>query len=426
MVILTLATQLWSQDLYFPPNSGNEWETISPDELNWCPDQIDALYDVLQENNTKAFIILKDGKIVLEKYFAPFVQDSIWYWASAGKSLTSLLVGMAQEEGFLDIHDPTIDYLGSGWTSCSDIEESTITVWNQLTMTTGLDDGVPDVDCYIDTCLMCLTTPGTRWAYHNAPYTLLSDVLASATGMTVNSFIQNKLTDLTGINGLFLPDGFNTVFFSKPRVMARFGLLMLNRGKWNNVDILSDTVYFNQMINTSQDLNKSYGYLWWLNGKESYMLPGIQFEVPGSIVPAAPDDMFAAIGKNGQFVNIIPSQNLVVVRMGNAPDNSQVPNVLLQEIWEQINQLDCTVDNGEVAEDESLIRVFPNPASGPFTVYLQDHTFSVSIHDVRGRLVRKYENCFEKIKVEEPLQQGLYMLSVETNGVAFYRRVIIM
>ena len=56
-----------AQTLYFPPLTGTAWETIAPGELGWCDDRIDSLYDLLEDNNTKAFIILKDGKIVLEK-----------------------------------------------------------------------------------------------------------------------------------------------------------------------------------------------------------------------------------------------------------------------------------------------------------------------------------------------------------------------
>ena len=57
--------------------------------------------------------------------------------------------------------------------------------------------------------------------------------------------------------------------------MARFGLLILNNGNWDGNQIMTDTNYFNQMLNSSQSLNESYGYLWWLNGKTSYMLPGL-------------------------------------------------------------------------------------------------------------------------------------------------------
>jgi sulfur carrier protein ThiS len=58
-------------------------DTISPATLNWCADKIDTLYDFLEQKNTKGFVVLKDGKIVLEKYFGTFNEDSLWYWASA-------------------------------------------------------------------------------------------------------------------------------------------------------------------------------------------------------------------------------------------------------------------------------------------------------------------------------------------------------
>ena len=74
-----------AQNLYFPPLTGNAWDTISPVSLGWCPDKIDSLTDYLENKNTKAFILLKDGKIVIEKYFGTFTADSLWYWASAGK-----------------------------------------------------------------------------------------------------------------------------------------------------------------------------------------------------------------------------------------------------------------------------------------------------------------------------------------------------
>jgi CubicO group peptidase (beta-lactamase class C family) len=62
--------------------------------------------------------------------------------------------------------------------------------------------------------------------------------------------------------------GFNNIYFSTARSMARFGLLNLNKGIWDTVPILNDTNYFTEMTTTSQDMNRSYGYLWWLNGKK--------------------------------------------------------------------------------------------------------------------------------------------------------------
>jgi hypothetical protein len=72
------------------------------------------------------------------------------------------------------------------------------------------------------------------------------------------------------------------------------------------------------------------------------MLPGTQFVFPGPLTPNAPADMFSGIGKNDQLVSVIPSRNMVVVRMGNASDsNNSVPVVFLNQLWERINELEC-------------------------------------------------------------------------------------
>lgn len=98
-------------------------DTLSPASLGWCHDKIDTLLNFLDSKNTKAFIVLKDGKIVIEHYFDTFTVDSLWYWASAGKSLTSFLVGMAKQDGFLNLSDSTSQYLGSGWTICPPLKK---------------------------------------------------------------------------------------------------------------------------------------------------------------------------------------------------------------------------------------------------------------------------------------------------------------
>jgi len=75
--------------LYFPPTLGTESETASPTDLGWNLIEFNSLYTYLKSKNTKPFIILKNGKIVKEHYFGTFTRDSMWYWASAGKTVTS-------------------------------------------------------------------------------------------------------------------------------------------------------------------------------------------------------------------------------------------------------------------------------------------------------------------------------------------------
>jgi hypothetical protein len=110
----------------------------------------------------------------------------------------------------------------------------------------------------------------------------------------------------------------NNIYWSNARSMARFGLLLLNKGKWDSTAILSDTNYFNNQISTSQTINPSYGYLTWLNGKNSFMAPTLQTVFPGSIITNAPADLYAALGKNDQKIYVVPSQKLVVIRLGES------------------------------------------------------------------------------------------------------------
>lgn len=394
-----------SQSLYFPPISGDQWDTIAPQSLQWCTSEIDSLYQFLDENNTKSFILLKDGKIVLEKYFGTHNSSSLWYWASAGKTLTSFLVGIAQQEGYLSIHDTTSKYLGEGWTSAPLDKEKKITIKHQLTMTSGLDDGVDDPYCTTDTCLEYLQDAGTRWAYHNAPYTLLDEVITEATGSNLNTYITQKLRNLTGMNGAFIPSGFNNVFYSNARSMARFGLLMLNKGKWDQTPILTDTTYFNEMVNTSQNINLSYGYLWWLSGKSSFMIPQSQFVFPGSLAPNAPSDMFAAMGKNGQFINIIPSLNMVWIRMGDSPENTDVSFLLNDQIWTYLNRLPC---ESSISEYTNKPTVFPNPTSG--TLQLSSEYETIIIYDITGKMIQKFTHVTE-IDLSN-LISGIYILNL--------------
>jgi CubicO group peptidase (beta-lactamase class C family) len=377
-----------AQGLYFPPNSGTTWATTDPQTLGWCQENIDSLYFFLEENNTKAFILLKDGKIVLEKYLNGHTQNSSWYWASAGKTLTAFMVGVAQQEGFLSISDTTSDYLGQGWTSCSPTQEEKITIKHQLSMTTGLDDAVPDNHCTLDSCLIYEADAGTRWSYHNAPYTLLDSVIEIATGQTLNNYITQKLKNPTGMTGAFFKIDYNNVFLSTARSMARFGLLLLNKGNWNGTQIMTDTAYFQAMTSPSQNINPAYGYLTWLNGSSNYMIPQTQLVLNGQMSPHAPADMIAAMGKNGQFINVVPSQNLVWVRMGDAPDNSLVPFLLNDEIWEYINELSCIPNETKKEEKDNLIAFFPNPVQDVLNIQSNKMMLSIEIYDLKGQKVK--------------------------------------
>ena len=197
--------------------------------------------------------------------------------------------------------------------------------------------------------------------------------------------------------------------------MARFGLLMQNNCIWNNDTLLYDTSYVQQMTKTSQSLNLSYGYLWWLNGKSSYMLPTSQIVFPGSYAPAAPSDMFAGLGKNGQIVSVSKRLGLVVVRMGNQATSGEVPTQLCNTIWEKLNSVMCNLTSiNETLPNTTTVSIFPNPANSEINIegLNKNENNTIQIFDVQGKLVIT-KTITEKGTIDlSELNKGVYVIKI--------------
>lgn len=141
------------------------------------------------------------------------------------------------------------------------------------------------------------------------------------------------------MTGTWFSFGYSKVYASNTRSMARFGLLISAKGHWDGYRIISEE-FLNEATNTSQNSNQAYGYLWWLNGKSSYHLPQTQLEFQGELIPNAPSDMYCALGKNDQKIYIVPSQKLVVIRMGEAADDENFGlSDFDDQLWLKINAL---------------------------------------------------------------------------------------
>jgi CubicO group peptidase (beta-lactamase class C family) len=167
------------------------------------------------------------------------------------------------------------------------------------------------------------------------------DAVEEAGSQEFEAYFASRLKDKIGMDGYWNNGVIFKIYHSNTRSMARFGLLALNKGKWMSEQVVNES-FFTAITSSSQDINPSYGYLWWLNGKTSYMVPGSQHVYLGSLVPNAPSDMFAAMGAEDQRIYVIPSQNMVVVRMGEASD-PQNPSFALSgfdnDLWGKINAL---------------------------------------------------------------------------------------
>ncbi len=303
---------------YYPPINNSTWETVSLEELNWDIQQIEPLLNFLEEKNTKGFIVLYNGRIVIEQYFNGHSASKPWYWASAGKTLTATITGIAEQNGIINTNNKVSDYLGEGWTSAPLIKENLITSKHLLSMSSGLDDSMGDG--VLPSNLKYKADAGTRWAYHNV-YVKLQEVIEKASKQPFSTYFNSNLRDKIGMTGSWIQTGDLSVYWSTTRSMARFGLLIANKGKWEDLRIVNQP-FIEKSINSSQQINKSYGYLWWLNGKESFHLLQTQIEFNGSLIPSAPTEMVAALGKNDQKIYIVPSKKLVIIRMGEAADGT--------------------------------------------------------------------------------------------------------
>ncbi|MGB5369893.1 MAG: serine hydrolase, partial [Flavobacteriaceae bacterium] len=171
-------------------------------------------------------------------------------------------------------------------------------------------------------------------------YTLLDEIISGATQQDFPTYFNAKIRNKIGMQGAWIQTGYLNLYFSNARSMARFGLLNLNKGRWDQTPIVEDQGFFTMATTTSQDLNEAYGFLYWLNGKDNYKVPGSEELFLGKLMPAAPDDLYAGLGAFDQKLHIVPSKGLVIVRLGDSANSDELgPTTFDNELWEKINAL---------------------------------------------------------------------------------------
>lgn len=161
------------------------------------------------------------------------------------------------------------------------------------------------------------------------------------------------------------------------------------------------------------------------------MAPGSQIKFNGSLNPDAPNDMFCAWGKNGQYINVVPSQKLILIRMGNAPGGSGSSSMAVgfnNEIWQYVNRLPCTsrIENLE----NSGMAIFPNPTLSGSLLKIQIHEsqfsqpeilWRISLTDPLGREIKAIDtNNPNHFPIPENLNSGVYQLRI-SNNLQFHR-----
>jgi CubicO group peptidase (beta-lactamase class C family) len=310
------ATGSW----YFPPLTGTAWATVRPADAGFDSVALAGALEWAGTQRSTAVVVLWRGRLVAERYWEGWSATTVGPWFSAGKTVTSALVTHLAAEGRLSLDAPVRTLLGPGW-SRAPLSEPQVTVRHLLAMASGLDDS-----------LAFVAPPGGRFHYNNPAYYQLFGVLEQAAGQPVPQLASTLLFSRIGMaRTLALPStdtgepGF--VFAGPARDFARFGLLLLQHGRWAGTTVLRDSATLAQGRRWSGTDNQSYGWLWWLNGGGSHRTPG-PYLLPtraGPLVPSAPPDLVAALGKDDKKLYLVPSRDLVVVRLGErAPISGSV------------------------------------------------------------------------------------------------------
>lgn len=276
--------------------------------------------------DTRALLIVYKNKIVEEKYAPGYDVNSMFLGWSIGKSITAALIGILVKQGKLDVNQAAPV---NTWQQANDGRKQ-IRIEDLLQQTSGLKFrenynsysnatnmlfNKGDMAAYVES-LPLKTKPGTEFYYSSGNSNVLSRIVRSTVGeKEYHAFPYNELFYKLGMHHTVIePDASGTFvgssyIWSSARDYAKFGLLYLNDGVWNNERILPEGWVQKTMTPPAANQLKNYGYQFWLNGVDPNDHSKKEF-------PSMPADFFYADGYKGQRIYIIPSMQLVVVRFG--------------------------------------------------------------------------------------------------------------
>jgi len=292
---------------------------------------------------TRAVVIVHKGRLIAERYATGFSKDTPLLGYGMMKSVIGALVGILVDQGKLSIEEPV---QVPEWSAPND-PRADITLDQLLRMSSGLEfddshppltDSIimfssPDMAAYASKKPLA-EKPDTRWSYSNGTTNIIARIIRTAVGGShadYFAFPRNDLFNRIGMmSAIIEPDASgifvgSTYMYATARDWARFGLLYLQDGVWEDERILPEGWVTYSRTPTPTNPSGEYGAHFWLNtgslqnkGERKY--------------PNLPSDAFFALGHDGQSLTIIPSRSLVVVRLGLTKD---------QDAWD----LDSFIDD---------------------------------------------------------------------------------
>lgn len=348
---------------HVPEQTGDGWETASLDDVGMDTGRMVDMMKVLEDQPdhwVHGIVVIKDGRLVFEEYFPgedldlsdmangiafterDFNRNMLHSAASVSKSVTSVLLGIAVDEGLIQDTQQTMFSYFSDYAQLSDPSKSQITLEQMLTMTSGLpwDESPNYEDPNNDLVAMVssgdpiayvlskpmVAIPGAEFRYNSGTANLLGEIIHRKSGMTLAEFAQQRLFAPLGIDS-YEWYGFpnapammvaSSSLYLRPRDMAKIGQVYLDGGVWKGTRVVSsDWVSRSTQRSVASaespipSLDPGYGFQWWLG-----------------TFTTGPTETYFAAGFGGQFIFVLPEPEMVVVFTAGAFHGSSYDGLL--------------------------------------------------------------------------------------------------
>ena len=288
-----------------------DWQTDLPENHGMDIKSLNNFYESIKDKPVNSVLIIKDGYILSQYYKDNYNEDSVFNMQSCTKSVTSALVGIAINKGYIkNINVKIADYFPQ-LNNSSDERKKEITIEHCLNMTAGFNwpemttwrGDVSDWNKADNAVEFVLNremdySPGQVFNYNTGVAYLLSTIFQKETGEAEHSFAEQNLFGPLGMKSVKWSDDRKGISMS-PKDAARFGQLYLNKGKWGDIQIVPEEWVVDSTQKHSDGISyfSKYGFLWWVDstgGSHNY-------------------DFYYAMGYGGQYIFVVPELNLVTV-----------------------------------------------------------------------------------------------------------------
>ena len=313
-----------------PPSAELEWERASAESVGLDARALGQLIELIRQTpprDFRALVVAKDGKLVVDEYFNSFWRTNVHDIRSAGKSVTSMLAGVAEDRGLLKRSDSVVGFFADQ-APAGDSKHGAMRVEHLLTMSSGLASDDYDAESPGTEGRMIRTDdfvrfvlglpmafePGEKYAYSSAVAFLLGAVVENASGQRLEDFARQHLFGPLGIHELYWqasPQGRTTGMgnlYMRASDFAKLGQVMLDEGRWKDRSVLSPE-WIRASIRSAHDIDSvdpfasGYGFMWYLARMS---------------VGDRKLEVFFASGNGGNKLFVVPEVELVVVTFSSA------------------------------------------------------------------------------------------------------------